>query len=87
MGFDRYRALSLFAIQTRNVLKYRHCDGKLVLKVTDCKVVGCTFYVDFPRHPCFGRIDCDSLSLSEAALCRANLHVIGGPIILLTCGA
>lgn len=27
------------ALQTRYVMKYRHCDGKLVLKVTDDRVV------------------------------------------------
>jgi signal recognition particle subunit SRP9 len=26
-------------VQTRYVMKYRHCDGKLVLKVTDDRVV------------------------------------------------
>ena len=28
-------------LKTRYVLKYRHCDGKLVLKVTDDVVVSC----------------------------------------------
>ena len=36
-----YRSLDLRAFQTRYVMKYRHCDGKLVLKVTDDKVVRC----------------------------------------------
>ncbi len=28
-------------LRTRYVLKYRHCDGKLVLKVTDDVAVSC----------------------------------------------
>lgn len=30
---------SIVVVQTRYVMKYRHCDGKLVLKVTDNKEV------------------------------------------------
>ena len=40
----------MFGVQTRYVVKYRHCDGKLVLKVTDNKEVCmclllCLFFV------------------------------------------
>jgi hypothetical protein len=28
-------------LQTRYVMKYRHCEGKLVLKVTDDREVPC----------------------------------------------
>jgi hypothetical protein len=31
--------VSIVVVQTRYVMKYRHCDGKLVLKVTDNKEV------------------------------------------------
>lgn len=35
-------------ICTRYTLKYRHCDGKAVLKVTDDKVVSCSESMLFP---------------------------------------
>lgn len=36
-------------LHTRYVLKYRHCDGRVVLKVTDDVTVSDLL----PNHPCF----------------------------------
>ena len=58
----------LVASQTRYLIKYRHSDGHLVLKVTDDKVV-CADFIDFLRMHCVTSV---ALSLKNSFfLCSA----------------